>query len=341
VAGFGLFGKSRWGPPPATDTTSASSALDAGEQTLGLSAPVAAIVAGAVILAAGANVLALSNDATRTATVTLAADGQTVGLSASSAAASPGTSTIAAGANTLALSNDATLSPGAVTLAAGGQVLAVIAPDAGISQAGGAQTLTATAQTLALGAPDPTISAGAVSLAAGEQALAVIAPDATVVQASNQTLTADAAVLSMMVPDAGVIATVPTVTDTTSPSEHAYMYGLGRTRVIGWPRRPAVSVPFVEAEGDIAVSVHVDVSGRASVIANPVVGSGVIELPRNVTASGRAAFWEKFEMSMLSDDDLRVFADLEALDLHDGVGDFDWFVELQHELKKRKGATKV
>jgi hypothetical protein len=138
-------------------TESPGAVLEAGAQTVALSAPDAIVVAGEVTLPAGPQTLALSApDAAVELTTTLGAGSQTVALSAP----------------------DTTLVPGVVTLDASANVTAVSAPDATLVTAGAPQNIDAGDQTVAVSSPTAT-AVGAVSLEASSNAIAVSASDAT------------------------------------------------------------------------------------------------------------------------------------------------------------------
>lgn len=200
----------------AIDLSAASTGatLAAGAQVLALTVA-ATLVAGAVTLAAGMQALGLSAPAPSisSGSVTLAAGSQVAGLSAPTATISS-TISLAAGAQTLALSTPTPVTAsGTVTLAAGNQILALIVPDATISAAGGAQTLTASAQVIGLSAQDAAVTSGASILAADGQTLALSASAATLT-AGVVTLSTDAQTLSLSAPDAATSSGASTVAAT-------------------------------------------------------------------------------------------------------------------------------
>src|SRR3990167_4213337 len=129
--------------------------LNAGSNTVTVTAPVVTVNSGAVSIAAGSNIVTVTNDATLVASTLLSADNQLVTVTAPSA----------------------TLITGAVTVSAGQQTVTVTAPNATIISAAN-QDLSAGNQTITVTNPDVVIVVGNSGITSGANIVTITAPAA-------------------------------------------------------------------------------------------------------------------------------------------------------------------
>jgi hypothetical protein len=180
-----------------------SQQVSAGPARLAISAPVAALLAGAVLLGGGSQSIAIAAPtAQRSAgAVTIAAGANTIALTAPTATLAPGARALSAGATTIAITAPpATLTPGARSLPAGTTTLAITAPTAAIRTG---KVLSASTSAIAITAPTASLSAGAAQVPAGATTIAITAPSASAA-AGVRTLTAAANTIAIKAPPAGI-----------------------------------------------------------------------------------------------------------------------------------------